>query len=368
MPQTTNYEFAYAFSGEDRWGGYATVWLAKDFMLSRHVAIKILVSELWHDNHEIRILEHLLHGPASHPGKKHIIQLLDRFEHEGPNGTHQCLVFEPLGPSIVSEAESYTSNRLPGKVAWEASRQTIQALAYIHANGIAHGDLHPGNIVFANTTTSYQSDTDLLKSLDEPQMSDVIPSSGHSLTAQVPKYLVLPTSPPFVARDFESCQVKLVDFGEAFSVGQQRQIRCPLVFRAPEAVLTSQWDLQVDIWSLGYTIFELVVGYPPFDNFMPNKDDLIREWVSMFGELPEEWREGLPSPRATEDLESERVTLRDWLHETYFDDDKKQDFSKADIDSLDTLLQSVMQYYPSDRPRASDLLNHTWFQRNPFTA
>ena len=38
-------------------------------------------------------------------------------------------------------------------------------------------------------------------------------------------------------------------------------------------------------------IFELVVGYPPFDNFMPNKDELIREWISMFGDLPEEWKE-----------------------------------------------------------------------------
>lgn len=101
--------------------------------------MKILVSELWHEDHEVQILEHLSHGPASHPGKKHIIQLLDRFEHEGPNGTHQCLVLEPLGPSVLSEAELYPSNRLPGKIAWEASRQTIQALAYIHANGIAHG-------------------------------------------------------------------------------------------------------------------------------------------------------------------------------------------------------------------------------------
>ncbi|KAL2054439.1 hypothetical protein ABVK25_005187 [Lepraria finkii] len=88
------------------WGGYATVWLARDFMLSRHVTIKILVSELWHSSQEVRILEHLSHGPASHPGKKHIIQLLDRFEHEGPNGTHPCLVFESLGPSVLSEAES----------------------------------------------------------------------------------------------------------------------------------------------------------------------------------------------------------------------------------------------------------------------
>ncbi|MCJ1470982.1 hypothetical protein MMC07_009630, partial [Pseudocyphellaria aurata] len=316
------------------WGGYATVWLARDLLLSRHVAIKISVSEIWHDDNEVQILEHLSNGPANHPGKKHIIQLLDRFEHEGPNGTHQCLVLELLGPDVLSEAELYSSNRLPGKIAWEASRQTIQALDYIHANGVAHGDLHPGNILFANTTTSYQPDTDVLGTLGKPIISDVVASYGYSLTAQVPKYLVLPTSSPSMARDFKCCQVKLVDFGGAFLLGQQRQIRCPWVFRAPEAVFTSRRDLRADIWSLGCTIFELIVGHPPFDNFMPNKDDLIREWVSKFGDLPEEWRADLPPRRATEDLEFERVTLCDWLHETYFDDDKRQYFSKADIDTL----------------------------------
>ena len=53
--------------------------------------------------------------------------------------------------------------------------------------------------------------------------------------------------------------MKLIDFGEAFLVGQQRQIRCPLVFQAPEAVLTSQWDLQADIWSLGCTVSRLLL-------------------------------------------------------------------------------------------------------------
>ncbi|KAL2041156.1 hypothetical protein N7G274_006100 [Stereocaulon virgatum] len=114
-------------------------------------------------------------------------------------------------------------------------------------------------------------------------------------------------------------------------------------------------------------IFEPVVGYPPFDKFMPKKDELIREWVSMFGDLPEEWRERLPLGRATDMFESEQVTLHDWLHETHFEDDKKQCFSKAEIDTLGTLLQLMMQYRPSDRPKASDLLNYTWFQRKPFT-
>ena len=120
---------------------------------------------------------------------------------------------------------------------------------------------------------SYQSDTDLLRSLDEPQMSDVVPSFGHSLTSQVPRYLVLPTSLPFVARDFENFQVKLIDFGEAFLVGQQRKIHCPLIFRPPEAILTSQWDLQIDIWSLGCTVSRLL---PIILSFLLIDDEDIR--------------------------------------------------------------------------------------------
>lgn len=250
--------------------------------LSRHVAIKISVSDQLDDHHEAQILKKMANGPASHPGKKHIIQLLDRFEYEGPNGTHQCLVLEPLGPNVLSKAESCTSHRLPGLIAWEASRQTIQALAYVHANGIAHGgglylspcqgplahlldanwraplDLHPGNILFANTATSYLSVIDLPGTLGKPQIGDVVASYGYSLTAQIPKYLVRPTCLPSGVRDIKSCQVKLVDFGQAFLLGQQRQVNCPLVFRAPEAVLTSHRDLKADVWSLGCTVLHLV--------------------------------------------------------------------------------------------------------------
>ena len=112
---------------------------ADDGRLSRYVAIKISVSELWHDDHEAQILNRLSQGPASHPGKRHIVQLLDRFAHVGPNGSHRCLVLELLGSNAQSEGESYSSNRLPGSIAGKASKQVSQALAYIHASGIAHG-------------------------------------------------------------------------------------------------------------------------------------------------------------------------------------------------------------------------------------
>ena len=84
-------------------------------------------------------MDRLSQGPASHGGKKHVIQLLDHFRHEGPNGMHLCLVLELLGPSILSKAESYSTNRLPGDIAWEASKQIVHGLTYIHALGIVHG-------------------------------------------------------------------------------------------------------------------------------------------------------------------------------------------------------------------------------------
>lgn len=40
-------------------------------------------------------------------------------------------------------------------------------------------------------------------------------------------------------------------------------------------------------------------------------------------------------------------------------------FSKTDLDILGDLLNSIIQYRPSDRPTADQVLAHAWFQRCP---
>ena len=40
-------------------------------------------------------------------------------------------------------------------------------------------------------------------------------------------------------------------------------------------------------------------------------------------------------------------------------------FTKLDIDIFGDLIVSMTQYRPSDRPSASDVLQHPWFQRRP---
>jgi serine/threonine protein kinase len=102
---------------------------------------------------------------------------------------------------------------------------------------------------------------------------DIAASMGAPVTAEVrtthvgnhmPRYLVLPSPLP-EPKSLDDCKVKLVDFGSSFFSEHQSStagMRCPLPFRAPEAVITRQWDKEADIWSLGCTVRTRIVSPP----------------------------------------------------------------------------------------------------------
>lgn len=94
---------------------------------------------------------------APEEGNKHITKLLGEFDHQGPNGVHKCLVFEPMGPSVHTMVEelpqfnpryAYMNIRYPPQMAKSILKQSLQGLAFLHKNGIAHGDFQPGNMLF----------------------------------------------------------------------------------------------------------------------------------------------------------------------------------------------------------------------------
>ena len=110
---------------------------------SRLVAIKIFRSEIRHESEEAAILlTRLTTGPAGHPGKKHVEQLLDRFKITGPNGRHLCLVVEALGPAFDLDV-------LSPNAAWEVTRQMVEGVSYAHDMGIAHGGTWMGTRLYA---------------------------------------------------------------------------------------------------------------------------------------------------------------------------------------------------------------------------
>jgi serine/threonine-protein kinase SRPK3 len=168
-----------------------------------------------------------------------------------------------------------------------------------------NSDLHPGNVVLVDQTISKIPTDEILRSMDAPVTAEV---RGTTLGSHLPQYLVLPSTLPLSPELSNNCEVKIMDFGSAFLSGDPSpKMRCPLPFRAPEAVITGSWDVEADIWSLGCTvrwqsvqtfgawliyhqIFALIVGYPPFDSFLFKEEELVGQWIATFGELPKEWQ------------------------------------------------------------------------------
>lgn len=69
---------------------------------------------------------------STHPGKHHVLQLLDHFHHVGPNGNHVCLVFDVLGPHLGHQAVKFERYRTPVKAAKGIARQVLLGLDFLH--------------------------------------------------------------------------------------------------------------------------------------------------------------------------------------------------------------------------------------------
>lgn len=121
-------------------GTFATVWLARDQIECRYVALKISAVSESPTNNEINILQLLAADNSQHPGKQHVVSLLDHFTHEGPNGTHACFVFPVLGPTFRDKCHAHCG-RFPAEFSRKMCYQMSEGLAYLHSSGVVHGGL-----------------------------------------------------------------------------------------------------------------------------------------------------------------------------------------------------------------------------------
>ncbi|KAI4524606.1 kinase-like protein [Schizophyllum commune Loenen D] len=149
------------------WGHFSTVWLAKDTQTNRHVALKIVKSANRYTEtalDEIRLLQRIISSktaspdnpqgvpsPAdTHPGRSHVIGFLDHFRHEGPNGTHVCMVFEVLGENLLGLIRRYENKGVPMHLVKQIAKQVLLGLDYMHKYcGVIHTDIKPENVLVA---------------------------------------------------------------------------------------------------------------------------------------------------------------------------------------------------------------------------
>ena len=104
-------------------------------------ALKVLSAECYggfKDIYEREILEHLRGADPSHPGYAHISTLVDSFEHQGPNGTHVCLVFRVMGETLRSFGTWFKDHMIPNEIMRRFTIQLLLALDYAHDHGVIH--------------------------------------------------------------------------------------------------------------------------------------------------------------------------------------------------------------------------------------
>ena len=171
---------------------------------------------------ELSILNRINAYRTKDPLAQYILRTLDTFQHLGPNGTHLCLISEPMGPTVASLAEELTpleewKVNIPYSkpMARRILRHALLGLKFLHSNGIVHADLQPGNLLSTISNIDQLSEEELQQDLSGHGRNSA-PEAVRRLDGLedewAPRYLFLGQSLVEYVRLGAGMQVKISDF------------------------------------------------------------------------------------------------------------------------------------------------------------
>ncbi|TPR10967.1 hypothetical protein CAN33_0046360 [Aspergillus niger] len=279
------------------YGGYSTVWLARDTKLDRYVALKVLISDT--TCNEVRVLRALSTANTSaHPGRDSIPVPLDEFTVTGPNGTHTCYTMLPARSNL---REVSYSRLFPVDVARALCGRLVSGVAYLHSQGYVHGDIHLRNILSTlPTNLDNLSIEEFYTEYGNPEIYPItlFDGSTSALSPNVPPKAVSTLFLGIHAGEFtlQDTRILLCDFGETFSPSVNPRLgedcHTPMAFCPPEAIFEPKAPLSysADMWSLATAIWEILGMKVVFSTDVPY-DEVIAHWMDVLGPMPWEWFE-----------------------------------------------------------------------------
>jgi hypothetical protein len=141
-------------------GGMSSVYRARDTVLERSVALKVLHEHLSSDPEYVERFSREARAIArlNHPN---IVTVIDRGEFED----RQFIVFEHVtGETLKALVEREGS--LPVHEALGLTHQVARGLAYAHEHGVVHRDVKPQNVLLDESGAAKVTDFGIARSLD----------------------------------------------------------------------------------------------------------------------------------------------------------------------------------------------------------
>lgn len=197
-------------------GGMGVVCRARDRLLGREVALKVIHSGVLASDEELRRfrLEAETVAGLRHP---HLITVHETGEADG-----QLYFTMTLAENGTLAARIHNQGTLPPREAAALVKDIADAVHHAHSRGVLHRDLKPANVLFDSEDCVLVSDFGLARSTSDPSVT----KSGSLLGT--PAYL------------------------------------------APEVVSGSAGHTTgTDVYALGVILFECLTGRPPFENDSP---------------------------------------------------------------------------------------------------
>lgn len=151
-------------------GGMGTVWLAKDVLLDREVAVKELripdgLPERERAERVARVMrEAEVTARIRHPG---IVAVHDLLVHDGK----PWIVMEPLHGHDLSEEISTYGPMAPPLVA-DIGARVLEALSEAHSHGVQHRDVKPGNVFLTDEGRVVLTDFGIARPDDQTALTE----------------------------------------------------------------------------------------------------------------------------------------------------------------------------------------------------
>ncbi len=199
-------------------GGMADVFSARDLLLDRQVAVKVLFPEFATDANFVERFRREAQSAASlsHPN---IVNVYDWGKYEGT----YFIVMEEVQGRTLAEVLS-TNKQLTSKQAAEIASEVAAALGFAHDNHVAHRDIKPANILIGSNGQVKVADFGIARALNAPTESN------------------------------------LTQVGSVMGTA---------TYFSPEQAQGAQPDPRTDLYSLGIVMYEMVAGKPPFTGENP---------------------------------------------------------------------------------------------------